>query len=426
MFVQKILKIYNVRFINLESECEIMTDNILRYYSLADLHFGKEDNDRLYKELQHGFLTRLKSDIEANQPPQIIFFDGDLYHRIIKFNEVTARLVIDFMETVIKLANENDIQVRIIRGTKSHDFNQLNMLRKYEALYPTFKIYDTVTVEEIPLLNKPDLDPFKVLFLPEEYPKDSQAYYKEYLDVPENTYDSIQGHGTLDFVNLHQSSAKNIDSDFEANIKTAPVFDTNKLLKIAKGAVQFGHIHNYNVYKNRAWYTTSYTTYSFSDSNEKGYLYTEVNGEDRTDIKVQHINNEEAPTYAIINMDELSFDSVEDKVAYINQAKEEFSFVRIDSENKSNIDVIKKITETDSSIKVKLTDKKFTESKIDDRYRFLIDPKSTNSIAEDIQKFIEISTDSVVNLGLIGEIINEKPLDIDKSIELLEEKDTKN
>lgn len=380
-----------------------MKNKDIIFWSSGDQHFGKEDNDRLYKELSVNFLDKIMKANDVGELPNVIFLDGDLFHKIIRFTDQSGRLVINFIERLLYLTDMFNIQLRIIKGTRSHDYNQLNMLHNYEATYPNFRIYETATKEEITLLNHPNKDlKLKTLFLPEEYPKDKETFYKEFMD---DHYDTIQGHGTIDFVNIPGS---NYQSDFESDMKTAPIWDSKKLIDLSDGPIIFGHIHNFTKYKNKIYYTSSFTKYSFSDKGDKGFLKVTMDPDDRTNYNVERIINDKAPTYAIINIDEENFETAEEKVAYINQMKKEYDHVRIDSDDPDNVKIIKKIVEHNPEIKVKLKNKKAEETKVDDKYKFLLDPNNKNSISENIQQFIKNEYDKEVPLSIIENIINPK------------------
>lgn len=374
--------------------------NSFIFWSSGDQHFGKEDNDRLYTELNKNFLNKIVEANKNKETPEVIFLDGDLFHKIIRFTDVSGRLVINFIERLLYLTDKYGIELRIIKGTRSHDYNQLNMLRNYEATYPNFKIIESVCKEEINL--KSISKPLKVLYLPEEYPKDMKEFYKDYLD---DHYDTIQGHGTIDFVNIPGS---NYQSDFESDMKTAPVWDSKLLMDICDGPIIFGHIHNFTKYKEKIFYTSSFTRYSFSDKGDKGFLITAMDIDDRSKFTVERVINEDAPTYVTINIDNEDFDTAEEKVAYINQVKKDYDHVRIQSDDPDNVKIIKKIVEHNPDIKVKLKNRKAEETKVDEKYKFLLDPNNKNSIAENIQQFIKNEYEKEVPLSIVENIINPK------------------
>ena len=78
----------------------------------------------------------------------------------------------------------------MIQGTKSHDLNQLQIFKHYEDDEDLdFRIIETVQDEEILGL--------KVLYVPEEYPENSDEYYSAYK---QNKYNIMFAHTTFDFV----------------------------------------------------------------------------------------------------------------------------------------------------------------------------------------------------------------------------------
>ena len=158
--------------------------------SLADIHFGKKNDTWLTKELQAHFFPYLEED---KKDIGLISITGDLFDRVISLNEPSAKLVISFMEQLIAFSDEYKIPLRLLKGTLSHDYNQLRIFDSYQGTYPLFRIIERMQVE--------DLDGFKILYLPEEYPTSYESYYKDLLlEAPDKAYDLILGHGMIDFV----------------------------------------------------------------------------------------------------------------------------------------------------------------------------------------------------------------------------------
>lgn len=368
----------------------------IKVISTADEHFGKDDPEKLYNEL------KLLEDTVDKEKPLLFTIDGDLFHRVLSMNEEASRYVFKFIDDMMRICLDNHIEFRIIRGTRSHDFRQLNMLKKYETQYPNFKIYETATVEDIKLNDGSSLN---ILFLPEEYPKDSVKFYDKFLNVKPNTYDMIHGHGMIDFVGF-----TGYESDFERTIKTAPIFDKDVLCKISRGPVIFGHVHNYNSYEDQIYYTTSYSRYSFGDKGDKGFLDIDLELDDNgnvSDYKVNFVENTMAPTYVTINLDTEDLKNSEEKTAYITKATKNYDHIRLTSTDKDNTEIIKKITESNPSIKVQIKNKNNNDDSIESKYQFLID-KTYDSTEENIQKFININENVNIPLSIIREIINEE------------------
>ena len=137
--------------------------------TIADIHFNAVKADRLFYQLNECFLNYLRE-----HRVDIVVIAGDYYDSIVSLNSATARASMEFMTQLVKIAEITGIKyIRIIKGTSSHDNNQLENLRLFENNHKvSVKIFDTVTRE--------DIDNFSFLFIPEEYMKDVGEYYGEF------------------------------------------------------------------------------------------------------------------------------------------------------------------------------------------------------------------------------------------------------
>lgn len=367
-----------------------------KYVVIADIHIGKKDARRLEKELEEYFFGKLK---EMDDDINIVFIAGDMFDRILKLNESAGVLAIEFMNKLLNLAYQKNIQVRLVKGTKTHDYNQLNIFLDKELEYPTiFKIVQQRQVE--------DIDGLKVLYLPEEYPSDFNGYYDEFLEVEENTYDIIIGHGMIDFVTFVPD-----EDDSENPVRSAPIFKSKQLMKISKGPIVFGHIHDKKNYKDQVYYTGSFSRYSFMDTDDKGYYIINHNIDD-DEYEIEFVENEMAPTYMTIDMDKYEELTEEKKIEIINEIKNENDFVRFKSSDKSSVDIIKKLSENDSNIKVVYNNKNIEEIKIDENYLFILNKEF--DVDETIQKFIKLKRSKDIELSDIKNIIDEDTKELTK------------
>ena len=110
-------------------------------------------------------------------------------HTIVSLNSDYAELFYWFIDKVYKIARKRGSTVVIVKGTISHDNDQLNNIKSYVKNDDgvDFRVYDTV--EEITLW-----DDYKVLILPDVRVKQ----LKDIDDLLEpRKYDMILGHGQI-------------------------------------------------------------------------------------------------------------------------------------------------------------------------------------------------------------------------------------
>ena len=131
---------------------------------LSDVHIGAVPADILRRELNEEFLKVIEEE-----GVDTVVIAGDLIDHKLSFNSEDSKLAIEFVEELSR-----NYRVRIIKGTKTHDLNQLSNFSYLEEKSDTdFKVINVLSTETINGLS--------VLYLPEEYLDDYFETYKEQL-----------------------------------------------------------------------------------------------------------------------------------------------------------------------------------------------------------------------------------------------------
>lgn len=253
---------------------------------LADVHFGISQTQHLYEEL---IAIIPKTIIERKI--QIVFISGDYFDReLVGSHKYYAT---KFFAELATICDEHKVILRMIKGTKSHDQNQLiGFFGSTNILLPEldFKIINTVEEEELLGL--------KILYIPEEEIENQIEYYAPYR---ERSYNMIVGHGTWDFVDRSAFLLGNNSIEKVAS----PVHLVKEWIQTIKnGFCVFGHIHNGPRYKDKFFYTGSFSRWKYGEEEPKGFLVSEI---DNTtfEYRMDFIENTLAPKY-----DTTSFESV--------------------------------------------------------------------------------------------------------------------
>lgn len=361
----------------------------MKLINISDIHIGKKDDMKLEKELDI-FLNYVKGS-----PCEVLTISGDLFDRVLTANEYGTVMVINFIKNLLSITTEHGTAVRIIKGTRSHDFNQLDILKfiKKEVSEFYFNIIERNSTEEI--------NGVKFLYLPEEYPTDYDDFYKEnLLSVEDKAYDIIIGHGMIDFI-----AFTGYEDDSENRVHGTPTHKADDLIRVTKGPIIFGHIHEKQEYKNKIYYTGSYSRYSFDTPSEKGFMVFDIDLEDTSKFKMEFIENTEAPTYAVIDIDKLDLTDIDDHIKYINELTSQYDFVKIKTGNKARLDIARKLTEADSSIKIQSVNKDKETIKVDPKYDYIL--KKELPLNETIMRFLKENHDKDIDLGFISRAISE-------------------
>lgn len=373
--------------------------NQINSIHISDIHFGKKDDERLYNELNKNFLDYLQELFTSikYKDYEFIFIQGDLFDRVIKMNEKTSVLIFNFIEKLCKICDyknnhQKTIQIRLIKGTKSHDYNQLKTLELFENQYNFFKIIYTYSDEEYFINGKT----INILYIPEEYPEDINSFY-EFDKIEDNEYDYIIGHGMIDIVRFNSEDQK------EETMRHGPIFNSKELSRICKGPICFGHIHDYQEWKDKIFYTGSFSRFSFADQKDKGFLEFTYNLDDNT-FNTVLCENELAPTYKVLDFSDFDENSSEEKINIINDYKSKYDFIKVKSiNNQDNVDVLKEILSDNENIKIEVK-KDIEENEIDERFKFILNREF--DLKNTIQKYIEITQEKTIPLNLINEIIS--------------------
>jgi DNA repair exonuclease SbcCD nuclease subunit len=283
---------------------------------LSDIHFGAGDPKRLYKELKDGVY---KKAVQLKKKLKFIGILGDYFDRKLALNSDASRYALQFMHELIVFCEENEIKLRVIRGTMSHDLNQLDSFKHWEVDAPNFRVINKAEYEEL----LPDLN---VLWMPEEYPENWKERYAEFFNLDDGAkYDFIFGHGTMEY-----ESFKGQVYDSERPIKSAPVFSEKQFIQLAEYTF-FGHIHRRSSYKNRVFYCGSYSREAFGEEEPKGFYVIDYDT-DTCEGSATFNENTLAPTFNTIHIDDIRSEHDNDDAAVtaaIRGMKDECGKLRI-------------------------------------------------------------------------------------------------
>lgn len=255
-----------------------MTNKLVYGFVLADLHFGASPLLRFNQELDDGLFNEIKM---REKPLDFIVIAGDLNDMKETVSSDVTKAIVTFLYRLIVETHEFNTQIVIIEGTRSHDSLQGST---YQHIIQTYMKCDRVTF--ISQARAAFLCGMKVLYLPEEYVLDQDAYYKEFFC---QRYDMIFGHGMI-----NQWYTKNISNDSSTTInRTAPIFDVDQLCKIGN-YIYFGHIHDHLTYgeNNRFHYVSSYTKWQFDQTGQCGFYEVCYDRTSQTAIETYHENTE--------------------------------------------------------------------------------------------------------------------------------------
>lgn len=375
----------------------MVKQKVLISVHIADIHFGALEPDRLYEELKKEFLNKIKKLPRVD----LVIIDGDLFDHDLSFNSDNVYYLLKFWDKLKKTCKKLSCKyIRVVKGTKNHDHEQLDQLPLDDDL--DIKIINNVQSEVIEEFN------YKILYIPEEYIKNPEEYYKPYF---ENRYHLITGHGQFE-----ETSFMNLDS--EISVEAAPTFNSKYLSSICDGPVIFGHIHE-SVTFNDVYYVGSFTRWKQGENAPKGFFINLTSIKDPSKFRIIPIENEMARKYEKLNINSIveKLDS-EDVIRYVNDymANNNIYKLRLEADGKDDSKYMTKLATIQSylsnnkyinlDISVDNTSIQEEEEELLDKYDYLFDDGITYE--DKISRFIKDAYNYTLDAEKVNKFITNK------------------
>lgn len=375
----------------------------------ADLHWDAFDFNRQLNEM-----TNLLNVIRSIKDLNLLVIAGDYFDTKLSLNSKAARAAIQWIAHLVQLGEERNFQIRMIKGTSSHDNNQLDSLKGYEnAPNSHLKIFDTLTVEE----TLPNL---MCLYSPDEN-MNFNDYRDLYSDIlsPKTPYDINFFHGTFDVIAPEACIQESEVEGMNSLIFQYHVYEMFCKLNVGGHWHDQGEIGDLNLY-----YTRSWSRWAFGEDNPKGAIMICYDTDEKSYYlqRIINVETDEYRTLTIFSKDIVmpeDITTVRDSIRELLQVKENhvrLQFVITDDKpiNAQLIDLIRqefinegkrfKITIRDSLKKKKKEADVARTEEIKDKYSFVMDKSLTP--AQKIQKYIFMTKDKSLPIDTIEAFVN--------------------
>lgn len=349
---------------------------------VGDIHWGALDADKQRKELS------IIPEYLSGHNIDLLVICGDYFDHKLLLNSQASLHAIDFMSEMIKIAKEKRFKIRIFDGTRSHDYDQLEVFIPLDD-GSTFRVFRHTTQEE----TLPEL---KCLYVPDEN-MTNEEWYQEYGNqILDKDNDIMFFHGNFDnmlgglLTNDEVASAKNV------------VFEYSVLSRIFSVMIG-GHWHDADSIGNM-YYTRSINRWKFGEDRSKGFIVCEYDTSDKS-YNITRIDNPYTDEYKTYLIDTSIFTTVEDYnklMTDVDKKLKEDSSIHIKikvvvtndtNSNKVYIDHVKNKYSMDRRVKVSI-ENKFVKQRKKEKSKHLSDTKDKyqflfNSDVRIEEKFIE-------------------------------------
>ncbi len=370
---------------------------------LADFHWDALDAVKQYDET-----AWVLSFIEKVPHLDLVVIAGDYFDAKMLLNSKASIYSIKWMCQLIQICNKRNIKIRIVRGTISHDNNQLNAFDSYDD-GDNFRIIRECTAEET-------LPGFNCLYCPDETIP-TNDYMDKYAGILYgHQYDAMFFHGSFDVVVPNIAIQESESSGFN-NV----IFKYNFFKNICRVMIG-GHWHDGDQ-NEHMYYTRSLNRWRFNEDNPKGFIYVTYDTDDKT-YNLQRIENPFTEKYRTLHVNTRIFKSIEEYEGVIEDTHVMLSDdptchvrikITVDDEkpiNENGINALKHKFMNEKRVKIELKnalkDKKKKEDRrknelIKSEFAFVQDRSKTPS--EIIQEFILHQKGRAIPIDVIDKFI---------------------
>lgn len=256
----------------------------MRIVNISDIHISRKDPYDYYREE----LSLILEWITKNSL-DILTIAGETFDTIYRMDESQPRVALDFFTQLCKLAEIKMFRIAVVKGTATHEGNQLETLKFLEAEYP-IKFYTSIA-----MVNYGGL---KIRFVPDIAYDNYDEFLREFTRYGDSDINIIHGlvEGALPVVKEVS------DRKAEIIIKIKDIVDTTKLFTV------MGHVHERKRVHPNIWYTGSFSTSSFKDSGsfEHGFDIIDIDMKTGT-YHVSFFKNNNCDRYITYDITEMAF-----------------------------------------------------------------------------------------------------------------------
>lgn len=250
----------------------------MRYAVTSDVHLGHHNTPTTH------VIASFKKHIltQENKNIDVLFISGDLFDRLLDFNSKDVQVIITFINYLLGHCAENNILLRVLEGTPSHDWTQSQTLVKLNEIRDVkcdLRYHKALDIEYIERIGK------YVLYVPDEWTNSHDLLEKQIQE-------KLNEHGItkVDIAIMH--------GQFKYQFAGKPYhgfyFREEYFLNLVRGFIHVGHYHNYTRL-DRIVANGSLERLSHGDEQPKGYVIVQ-------DEQYTFIENPSAYIYKTINV----------------------------------------------------------------------------------------------------------------------------
>lgn len=372
----------------------------------ADKHWGAMRVEDQYRSsyIIKRFLADFPIDLYINL--------GDFFDTKLLLNSKSSIYALRDFDEKVEICHRRGIPVRVIKGTRGHDYDQWEAFDKiYQNPKFNVKYFRTATVEET-------LPGLTIWYAPEEN-MNFTNYVNEYADLLLDKPIQLAAlHGSFDKI-MPSVALTAIDND---SMSTSLVYKYDELEHIIRGPLIAGHWHDGETHEHLT-YVGSYDRWTFGEDELKGFLIVEYDTEtnEYRQIKVPNIMAGKYKTYEVFTSlykGQTEYKALIDAVQASLDADSRVQIrilVKINellSDTEEQLDNLKYVFANERRVKITVInqihltikeEKRKETQKLESAYSYIRDKNLT--VPEKVQRFIQQFCGREYTLGEITEVL---------------------
>lgn len=266
----------------------------IKYLVLSDIHLGHRNNKTL--DIVNNLIYYFKVNNKLFKTLDIIFLAGDVFDRLLSTNSEEYLLAVEWLSSLISYCKLNNIKLRLLEGTPSHDWKQskvvTTILQRLD-INIDFKYIESVSIEKMSDLG------INILYIPDE------ANHKATDTLDEVSELLVKNNlSQVDIAIMHGQF------NYQLPILLECSHDENSYLDIVKYYISIGHVHTASVFK-RILAEGSFDRLTHGEEEDKGGMVITIGDDPSFEFivnkkakifKTLDVKNHNEPLKYIINM----------------------------------------------------------------------------------------------------------------------------
>lgn len=212
-----------------------MTTDTLRYLVFGDVHLHHQHTPTEFIINNIDSLFDNYSSKSRFVVLDLLILNGDLFHRLMYFNHEDTSVIFNWAKRLVVFCKFNKIELRILKGTPSHDYDQLERLFG-PYLCESIKYITAIEVEILPTGHS-------ILYVPDETPPNASLA----LSIVDDIF-SKKGISKVDIATMHGAFDYQLPKNIPDGTKIK-LHNPEEYLKRVNGFISINHIHTKSVYK---------------------------------------------------------------------------------------------------------------------------------------------------------------------------------